>query len=136
MEKMLKHHLDEPIPIERLRPGVPAAVLSAVRRLLAKKPDHRYQQPIQLRRSLKRSRRADRSRPEQQEPRRQRPDAASTTQTHPAPACGAEPGGRGWTGSIGFVSAWRGELLGVCRMAGSRGFGVAGAVLAFAPGKG
>jgi serine/threonine-protein kinase len=43
MEKLLKHHLDEPMPVERLRQGVLARVASVVRRLLAKKPENRFQ---------------------------------------------------------------------------------------------
>jgi serine/threonine protein kinase len=53
MEKMLKHHLDEPTPAERLRPGIPPVVLSALRRLMAKNPDHRFQQPGQVAEALK-----------------------------------------------------------------------------------
>jgi hypothetical protein len=45
MEKMLKHHLDEPAPVERLRTGIPPLVVSALRGLMAKKPDNRFQQP-------------------------------------------------------------------------------------------
>jgi CheY-like chemotaxis protein/serine/threonine protein kinase len=52
MEKMLKHHLDEPVPVEQLRPRVPAKVLAIVRRLLAKKPEQRYQQPLELAEAL------------------------------------------------------------------------------------
>jgi CheY-like chemotaxis protein len=53
MEKMLKHHLDEPEPLERVRPGVPPHVAGAVRRLMAKKPDHRFQKPADLIDALK-----------------------------------------------------------------------------------
>jgi serine/threonine-protein kinase len=53
MEKMLKHNLDEPAPVERLRVGVPQNVLKVVRRLLAKKPDQRYQQPADLLEALR-----------------------------------------------------------------------------------
>jgi CheY-like chemotaxis protein/serine/threonine protein kinase len=53
MEKMLKHHLDEPVPVEQLRPRVPAKVLAIVRRLLAKKPEQRYQQPLELAEALR-----------------------------------------------------------------------------------
>jgi serine/threonine protein kinase len=48
MEKMLKHHLDEPVAVERLRPGLPALIITTVRRLMAKKPEHRFQQPQEL----------------------------------------------------------------------------------------
>jgi serine/threonine-protein kinase len=52
MEKMLKHYLDEPVPVEQLRPRAPAKVLAIVRRLLAKKPEGRYQQPVELAEAL------------------------------------------------------------------------------------
>ena len=52
MEKMLKHHLDEPTPVDRLRHGVPPKVLAVVRRLLAKKPDQRFQTPCELAEAL------------------------------------------------------------------------------------
>jgi CheY-like chemotaxis protein len=48
MEKMLKHHLDEPVPVEHLRSGVPRKLAAIVRRLLAKKPEQRFQQPAEL----------------------------------------------------------------------------------------
>jgi serine/threonine-protein kinase len=44
MEKLLKHHLDEPVPVEKLRPEVPAALGAIVRRLMAKNPRQRFQQ--------------------------------------------------------------------------------------------
>jgi serine/threonine protein kinase len=53
MEKMLKHHLDEPTPVERLRPGVAPLVLTTLRRLMAKKPEHRFQQPADVIEALK-----------------------------------------------------------------------------------
>jgi len=53
MEKMLKHHLDEPVPVEQLRSRVPAKVLAIVRRLLAKKPEQRYQQPFEVAEALR-----------------------------------------------------------------------------------
>ncbi len=53
MEKMLKHNLDEPAPVERLRVGVPQNVLTVLRRLLAKKPEQRYQQPADLAEALR-----------------------------------------------------------------------------------
>jgi CheY-like chemotaxis protein len=55
MEKMLKHHLDEPVPVEQLRPRVPAKALAIVRRLLAKKPEQRYQRPLELAEALNES---------------------------------------------------------------------------------
>ena len=52
MEKLLKHYLEEPAPLEELRPGVPAAVGRVVRRLMAKDPDQRYQTPAELAEAL------------------------------------------------------------------------------------
>src|SRR5262249_22546661 len=42
LEKLLKHRLEEPEAIERLRPGVPPAVAAVVRTLMAKRPEDRY----------------------------------------------------------------------------------------------
>ncbi|MBA4182179.1 MAG: hypothetical protein C0506_16455, partial [Anaerolinea sp.] len=42
LEKLLKHRLEEPEAIERLRPNVPPAVVSVVRTLMAKRPEDRY----------------------------------------------------------------------------------------------
>ena len=50
---MLKHHLDEPVPVEQLRSRVPAKVLAIVLRLLAKKPEQRYQQPFEVAEALR-----------------------------------------------------------------------------------
>ncbi|MFN4260606.1 MAG: serine/threonine protein kinase [Gemmataceae bacterium] len=48
MEKLLKHRLD-PIPtVEKFRPEVPAGVSRIVSKLLAKKPEERYQTPGDL----------------------------------------------------------------------------------------
>jgi serine/threonine protein kinase/formylglycine-generating enzyme required for sulfatase activity len=46
--KLLRHRLEEPEPVERLRPEVTPAVASAVRRLMAKSPGERYQAPTEL----------------------------------------------------------------------------------------
>jgi len=46
--KMLRHHLHNPEPVEYLRKGVPPKVASVVRRLMAIKPEQRFQQPIEL----------------------------------------------------------------------------------------
>jgi CheY-like chemotaxis protein len=54
MEKMLKHHLDEPTPVEQIRPEVPAAIAEVVRRLMAKQPEQRYQKPIEVAEALRR----------------------------------------------------------------------------------
>jgi serine/threonine protein kinase len=52
MEKMLKHHLDEPTPIEELRSDVPQAVIAVIRKLMAKKADGRYRQPLEVAEAL------------------------------------------------------------------------------------
>jgi serine/threonine-protein kinase len=48
MEKLLMHQLDHPQPLEELRPEIPSEVLSIVRRLMEKRPDDRYQTPLEL----------------------------------------------------------------------------------------
>src|SRR5208337_2650414 len=47
-EKLLRHRLEEPELVERLRPEVPAAVAAVVRKLMAKQPEDRYQTPAEL----------------------------------------------------------------------------------------
>ncbi|GIW80171.1 MAG: hypothetical protein KatS3mg105_1978 [Gemmatales bacterium] len=48
MEKLIKHRLEQPTPIETLRPEVPAAVIDIVRRMMAKEPKDRYQTPMEV----------------------------------------------------------------------------------------
>lgn len=48
LDKLLRHHAEEPAPLEDLRPEVPLAVIRIVRRLMAKKPDDRFQTAQQL----------------------------------------------------------------------------------------
>jgi serine/threonine-protein kinase len=45
LEKLLKHRLEPPTPIEQLRPEVPPHVAAVLRRMLAKRPEERYQTP-------------------------------------------------------------------------------------------
>jgi CheY-like chemotaxis protein len=47
-EKMMKHYAEEAVPIEGLRPDTAPRVVDIVRRLMAKKPDQRYQTPAEL----------------------------------------------------------------------------------------
>jgi serine/threonine-protein kinase len=47
-ERLLRHQVEQPPPLERLRPGLPAGVAAVVRRLLAKRPQDRYQTPAEL----------------------------------------------------------------------------------------
>jgi serine/threonine-protein kinase len=44
-EKLVKHQLGEPAPVERLRPEVPAGVAGVVRKMMAKDVRDRYQTP-------------------------------------------------------------------------------------------
>jgi WD40 repeat protein/serine/threonine protein kinase len=47
-EKLLKHQLDEPDPVEKVRPEVPAGLAHVLRKLMAKRPEDRYQTPEEL----------------------------------------------------------------------------------------
>jgi serine/threonine protein kinase len=44
-EKLLRHQMDEPLPVSQLRPEVPPQLVQIVRRLMAKKPQDRYATP-------------------------------------------------------------------------------------------
>jgi serine/threonine-protein kinase len=48
IEKLLMHQLDDPQPINQVRPDVPAEVASLVHKLLAKAPRDRFQTPAEL----------------------------------------------------------------------------------------
>jgi serine/threonine-protein kinase len=48
IEKMLKHQLDDPTPIEELRPEVPEPVRAILNRMMAKKKEERYQTPQEV----------------------------------------------------------------------------------------
>jgi Leucine-rich repeat (LRR) protein len=47
-EKLLKHVMDEPEPVEQLRPDVSPAIAAIVRKMMAKRPEKRYQTPAAL----------------------------------------------------------------------------------------
>jgi Leucine-rich repeat (LRR) protein/tRNA A-37 threonylcarbamoyl transferase component Bud32 len=47
LAKLLKHRLEEPAPIEQLRPDLPPGVAAVVRRLMAKRPEDRHQTPAE-----------------------------------------------------------------------------------------
>jgi serine/threonine-protein kinase len=48
VEKIIKHTMQEPVPLEDRLPGIPSTVAAIVRRLLAKDPEHRFQTPADL----------------------------------------------------------------------------------------
>ena len=48
MEKLIKHSLEVANPLERLRPDVPPRVAAVVRKLMAKRPEDRFQTPAEL----------------------------------------------------------------------------------------
>jgi serine/threonine protein kinase len=54
-EKLVQHQLDEPEPVEHLRPDMPPSLAAVVRKLMAKKPEHRYQNPAEVAEALSRS---------------------------------------------------------------------------------
>jgi serine/threonine-protein kinase len=47
MEKLLRHQMEQAPPLERVRPEVPPELGAVVRKLMAKRPDDRYQTPIE-----------------------------------------------------------------------------------------
>ena len=47
LQKLLKHRLDEPVPVEQLRLDVPPGVAAVLRKLMAKRPEDRYQTPAE-----------------------------------------------------------------------------------------
>jgi serine/threonine-protein kinase len=48
MEKLLKHRCDDPVPLEQLRPEVPSAVAAVVHKMMAKRPEDRFQSPTEV----------------------------------------------------------------------------------------
>ena len=46
-EKLLRHTLDEPRPVQEVRPDTPPGVAAVVRQLMAKRPEDRYQTPAE-----------------------------------------------------------------------------------------
>jgi serine/threonine-protein kinase len=48
MEKLLKHRCEEPPPVEQVRPEVSPALAAVVRKLMAKRPEDRYQTPADV----------------------------------------------------------------------------------------
>ena len=46
-EKIARHQMREPQPVEQLRPGTPPGVAAVLRKLMAKRPEDRYQTPAE-----------------------------------------------------------------------------------------
>jgi serine/threonine protein kinase len=46
--KLVAHQTREPKPIEEYRSDVPAGILDVLQRMMAKEPEHRYQEPIEV----------------------------------------------------------------------------------------
>ncbi len=46
-QKLIKHQLHEPPPIEQFRPDLPPALVAVVRKMMAKRPADRYQTPAE-----------------------------------------------------------------------------------------
>jgi serine/threonine-protein kinase len=51
-EVLLKHQADEPEPVETVRPDVPASVALILRKMMAKKPEDRFQTPAEVAEAL------------------------------------------------------------------------------------
>jgi serine/threonine-protein kinase len=48
MEKLLKHWMEEPVPVEQRRPEVSPELADILRKLMAKRPEDRFQAPIEV----------------------------------------------------------------------------------------
>jgi serine/threonine-protein kinase len=53
-DKLVRHQLHEPEPVEHLRPDVSPAVAAIVRKMMAKKPEERFQTPAEVAGALQR----------------------------------------------------------------------------------
>jgi serine/threonine-protein kinase len=53
LEKLIKHRSEEPAPVEQVRPEVPTEVGAVVRKMMAKRPEDRYQTPAEVAAVLK-----------------------------------------------------------------------------------
>ncbi len=52
LQKIMHHQLDEPEPLETVRPGIPPALALIARRMMAKRPEERYQKPGEVAQAL------------------------------------------------------------------------------------
>ena len=46
--KLVRHRMEEPAPLEKVRPGVPSWTAQVVRKMMAKKPEQRFQTPAEV----------------------------------------------------------------------------------------
>jgi serine/threonine protein kinase/CheY-like chemotaxis protein len=53
MEKMLKHNLDQPTPVDKFRQDVEPRIVDVLNRLMAKRPEERFQTPMEVAEALK-----------------------------------------------------------------------------------
>ncbi|MGF1583314.1 MAG: serine/threonine protein kinase [Gemmataceae bacterium] len=60
MKKILRHQKEDPVPIDEIRPDLPLGMAPIIRRMMAKKPEDRYQTPAAVAMALKPFCRADR----------------------------------------------------------------------------
>jgi serine/threonine-protein kinase len=60
MQKILCHQHEEPVPVDAIRPDLPLGLASVLRRMIAKRPERRYQTPAAVALALKPFCRADR----------------------------------------------------------------------------
>lgn len=80
IEKLLMHQLDQPTPIAELRSDVPASVLAVIGKLMAKRPEERFQTPAEVAEILA------------SVPQAEEPPPAPAAPCLPAPAMVAEDG--------------------------------------------
>jgi serine/threonine-protein kinase len=48
MNKIFRHQMEQPAPVEKFRPDAPAAVAAVIRRMMAKQPQNRYRTPTEV----------------------------------------------------------------------------------------
>lgn len=52
MERLMRHQIDDPVPIETVRPDVPLEIRAILGRLIVRRPEDRFQTPAELARAL------------------------------------------------------------------------------------
>jgi serine/threonine protein kinase/WD40 repeat protein len=92
-EKLLKHNMDRPQPIQEFRSEVPADLMAIIDRLMAKNPKDRYQTPIELARVLTSFAQASESAEEYRVPADDKPTPQPFSQTAATKSSGARPVG-------------------------------------------